>query len=87
MVTGGCCCCLLNCGPTYFGTALPLSFNGFGIREAGYVGLAVWFGGSAEAAGAMALLWVLVLAVASAPGGIVLWRMGGKSILERDRHS
>lgn len=64
-------------------SALPLSFNGFGIREAGYVGFSVWFGGSAEAAGAMAMLWVLVLAVASLPGGIVLWRMGGTSVLRR----
>ncbi|WP_202978243.1 lysylphosphatidylglycerol synthase transmembrane domain-containing protein [Mariprofundus erugo] len=66
-------------------SALPLSFNGFGIREAGYVGFSVWFGGTAEAAGAMAVLWVLVLAVASLPGGIVLWRLGGASILRRDQ--
>ena len=64
-------------------SALPLSFNGFGIREAGYVGIAVWFGASSEAAGAMAALWVLVLLIAAIPGGIVLWRMGGTKILNR----
>lgn len=65
-------------------SALPLSFNGFGIRESGYVGLAVWFGASAEAAGAMAMLWVLVLAVAALPGGIVLWKLGGTKILQKE---
>jgi len=58
-------------------TALPISFNGFGIREAGYIGLIVWFGGSSDAAAGMAALWVLTLAVGALPGGIVLWRMGG----------
>jgi uncharacterized membrane protein YbhN (UPF0104 family) len=62
-------------------SALPVSFNGFGIREAGYVGLATWFGASSEAAAAMAMLWVLVLAIAALPGGVVLWRMGGTKIL------
>jgi len=65
-------------------SALPVSFNGFGIREAGYVGLATWFGASAEAAGAMAALWVLVLLSAALPGGIVLWKMGGRAILHRN---
>ncbi|OIO69853.1 MAG: hypothetical protein AUJ57_08790 [Zetaproteobacteria bacterium CG1_02_53_45] len=64
-------------------SALPLSFNGFGIREAGYVGIAVWFGASSEAAGAMAALWVLVLAIAAIPGGIVLWKLGGTKILHK----
>jgi len=64
-------------------TALPLSFNGFGIREAGYIGLATWFGGSSEAAAAMATLWVLTLLIASFPGGIILWRMGGTRTLQR----
>jgi len=64
-------------------SALPLSFNGFGIREAGYVSLATWFGASAEAAGAMAALWVLVLLIAALPGGIVLWKMGGMKILKK----
>jgi len=64
-------------------SALPLSFNGFGIREAGYIGLVAWFGGSTEAAAAMAALWVLVLLIAALPGGWVLWRMGGTNILKK----
>jgi len=58
-------------------SALPLSFNGFGIREGGYVGFATYFGASGETAAAMAALWVAVLVMASLPGGMVLWRMGG----------
>ncbi|MDQ6998985.1 MAG: lysylphosphatidylglycerol synthase transmembrane domain-containing protein [Mariprofundus sp.] len=64
-------------------SALPLSFNGFGIREAGYIGLVSWFGGSTEAAAAMAALWVLVLLIAALPGSVVLWRMGGTNILKK----
>jgi len=63
---------------------LPISLNGFGIREAGYIGFAVYFGASSEAAAAMAALWVIVLAVAAIPGGWVLWRLGGLHAL-RDR--
>jgi len=64
-------------------SALPVSFNGFGIREAGYVSLATWFGASAQAAGAMAALWVLVLLIAAIPGGIVLWKMGGMKTFQQ----
>ena len=64
-------------------SALPISFNGFGIREAGYVGFSVYFGGDAEAAAAMAALWVIVLAVAAMPGAWVLWRLGGIGILKK----
>ena len=64
-------------------TALPLSFNGFGIREAGYIGVVSWFGSSSEAAAAMAALWVLTLLIVSFPGGLVLWRMGGSNILKK----
>jgi len=64
-------------------SAIPVSFNGFGIREAGYVSLATWFGASAEAAGAMAALWVLTLLIAATPGAIVLWNMGGAKIFQR----
>lgn len=62
-------------------SALPISFNGFGIREAGYIGLATYLGGSSEAAASMALLWVLVLVVVALPGGMVLWRFGGSKAL------
>ncbi|MDX8408273.1 MAG: lysylphosphatidylglycerol synthase transmembrane domain-containing protein, partial [Mariprofundaceae bacterium] len=64
-------------------SALPLSFNGFGIREGGYVGLAVWFGGNSDAAAAMAMLWVLVMVIVAAPGGMVLWRLGGTGALRK----
>lgn len=56
---------------------LPISLNGFGVREAGYVGFAVYFGANADTATAMAALWVIVLAVAALPGAWVLWRLGG----------
>jgi len=65
-------------------SALPLSFNGFGIREAGYIGLVAYFGGSTEAAAAMAALWVFVLLIAALPGGFILWRMGGSKALRPD---
>jgi uncharacterized membrane protein YbhN (UPF0104 family) len=65
-------------------SALPISFNGFGIREAGYVGLAGLLGGSSEAAAAMAMLWVLVMVIVAAPGGVVLWRMGGAGVLRKE---
>jgi len=56
---------------------LPISLNGFGVREAGYVSFAVYFGASGDAATAMAALWVIVLGIASLPGAWVLWRLGG----------
>lgn len=64
-------------------SAVPVSFNGFGVREAGYVGLAVYFGGSADAAAVMAALWVIVLAVAALPGAWVLWRLGGSAMIKQ----
>ncbi|MDQ6975717.1 MAG: lysylphosphatidylglycerol synthase transmembrane domain-containing protein [Mariprofundaceae bacterium] len=63
---------------------LPISLNGFGVREAGYVGLAVYFGGNNEAAAAMAALWVFVLVVSALPGAWVLWRLGGIHAIHRD---
>ncbi|RMG91111.1 MAG: UPF0104 family protein [Zetaproteobacteria bacterium] len=67
-------------------SALPLSLNGLGVREAGYVGLAVYFGGQPEAAASMAILWLFVLIVVALPGGIVLWRLGGLSGLRHPSH-
>lgn len=63
---------------------LPISLNGFGVREAGYVGLAAYFGGSEEAAAAMAALWIFVLAVSALPGAWILWRLGGIRAIQRD---
>ncbi|OIO68743.1 MAG: TIGR00374 family protein [Zetaproteobacteria bacterium CG12_big_fil_rev_8_21_14_0_65_55_1124] len=68
-------------------STMPISFNGFGIREAGYVGFATYFGGNPEAAAAMAALWVIVLAVVAAPGAWVLWRMGGTAALRQKSSS
>jgi len=65
-------------------SAIPVSFNGFGVREAGYVGFAVYFGGSAEATAVMAALWVVVLAIAALPGAWVLWHLGGSAAIRRD---
>jgi len=66
-------------------SAIPISFNGFGVREAGYVGLAAYFGGSADAAAVMAALWVIVLAIAALPGAWVLWRMGGSAMIKQKK--
>jgi len=66
-------------------STMPVSFNGFGVREAGYVGFASYFGGNPEAAAAMAALWVIVLAVVAAPGAWVLWRMGGTAALRQKK--
>ncbi|MDQ6952223.1 MAG: lysylphosphatidylglycerol synthase transmembrane domain-containing protein [Mariprofundaceae bacterium] len=61
---------------------LPISLNGFGIREAGYVGFAVYFGASSESATAMAALWIIVLSLAALPGAFILWRLGGLNALK-----
>ncbi|EAU53411.1 lysylphosphatidylglycerol synthase transmembrane domain-containing protein [Mariprofundus ferrooxydans] len=61
---------------------LPISLNGFGVREAGYVGFVAYFGGDQAAAAAMAALWVIVLTLSSLPGLYVLWRMGGRQKIE-----
>jgi len=66
---------------------LPISLNGFGVREAGYVSFAVYFGASGDAATAMAALWVIVLGVASLPGAWVLWRLGGLSSIRGEGDS
>ena len=62
---------------------LPISLNGLGVREAGYVGFAVYFGADASAAAAMSVLWLVVLSLASLPGAVVLWRLGGLSSFRR----
>ncbi|MDQ6990641.1 MAG: lysylphosphatidylglycerol synthase transmembrane domain-containing protein [Mariprofundaceae bacterium] len=61
---------------------LPISLNGFGIREAGYVSFAVYFGGNSESATAMAALWIIVLSLAALPGAFILWRLGGLKALK-----
>ena len=56
---------------------VPISLNGLGVREAGYVGFAVYFGADASTAAALSVLWLVVLSLASLPGAVVLWRVGG----------
>jgi len=63
-------------------TVLPISLNGFGIREVGYVSIAVYFGGDVNSATAMAALWVLVMGLAACPGAWVLWQLGGTASLK-----
>ncbi len=70
-------------GVVALASSVPISFNGFGIRETGYVGLATYFGGNSDAAAALAVLWVLVLAVVAVPGSIILWRLGGVGALKQ----
>ena len=65
---------VLVVGLAALAAALPISFNGLGVREASYVGLAAWAGGDPEAAAAMAALWLFVLAITALPGGVLLWR-------------
>lgn len=51
-------------GITYFITLLPISLNGFGLRELGMVTLYVYYGGTLEQATALALITrVLIMAV------------------------
>ncbi|MBF0282271.1 MAG: flippase-like domain-containing protein [Zetaproteobacteria bacterium] len=64
---------------------LPISLNGFGVREAGYVGFVGYFGANVDAAAAMAALWVVVLALSALPGLWVLWRMGGVASLRQEK--
>jgi len=70
-------------GVVALASSVPISFNGFGIRETGYIGLATFFGGSSDAAAALAVLWVLVLAIVAIPGSIVLWRLGGVGVIRK----
>lgn len=52
-------------------SALPVSLNGFGLREGGYLFLLGQIGISSEKAVAFGLLWFIVVAVDSLIGGLV----------------
>lgn len=67
---------------TYYLTIIPLSINGYGIRELAVVGLYTQLGATVEQASALALLSRLIFLVVSLPG--VLWF--GK-VLEYERPS
>ncbi len=58
---------------------LPVSLNGFGIREGGYVGFVLYFGGSEAQGGALAALWLLLITLAALPGVWTVWQLGGIS--------
>lgn len=67
---------------TYYLTIIPLSINGYGIRELAVVGLYTQLGATVEQASALALLTRLIFLMVSLPG--VLWV--GK-VLESERPS
>ncbi len=62
---------------------LPISLNGFGVREAGYVGFVLYFGGSEAQGGALAALWLILMTVAALPGLWTVWQLGGIDALRR----
>jgi uncharacterized membrane protein YbhN (UPF0104 family) len=67
-------------GLTYFLTLLPISINGFGIRELGVLALYVQLGAQPEAAAALALITRAMLLTVSLPGAIWL-----SSVMEQSR--
>jgi len=56
---------------------VPISLNGFGIRESGYVGFVLYFGGTEAQGGALAALWLMLIATAALPGLWTVWQLGG----------
>ena len=62
---------------------VPISLNGFGIRESGYVGFVLYFGGSEAQGGALAALWLVLISLAALPGLWTVWQLGGVSTLRR----
>jgi uncharacterized membrane protein YbhN (UPF0104 family) len=52
-------------------SALPVSLNGIGLREGGYIFLLTRIGISSEQAIAFGLLWIIVVALDSSIGGLI----------------
>jgi uncharacterized membrane protein YbhN (UPF0104 family) len=52
-------------------SALPVSLNGIGLREGGYIFLLTRIGVSPEQAIAFGLLWIIVVALDSSIGGLI----------------
>jgi hypothetical protein len=73
-------------GLTYFLTLLPISINGYGIRELGVLALYAQLGAQPEAAAALALITRAMLLTVSLPGAIWLSSvMGqGRRVVKRD---
>jgi len=61
---------------TNLASALPVSWNGLGVRESAYVFFLARVGVASEAAVALALLWLGVVLVGGAIGGIVYVSLG-----------
>jgi uncharacterized membrane protein YbhN (UPF0104 family) len=61
-------------GITYFLTLIPISINGYGVREVGMLSLYVSLGATAAAAGTLAVLTRLLLMLVSLPGALWLSR-------------
>lgn len=52
-------------------SALPISLNGFGLREGSYLFLLQWIGVDSEKAVAFGLLWFIIVALDSLIGGVI----------------
>lgn len=75
---------------TYFLTLLPISINGYGLREVGMLALYVQLGATAEQASALALITRAMLMVVSLPGAIWLGEVAGgagPSVGEGEKHA
>jgi uncharacterized membrane protein YbhN (UPF0104 family) len=62
---------------TYFLTLLPISINGYGLREVGMLALYVQLGATAEQASALALITRAMLMIVSLPGALWLSNVAG----------
>lgn len=65
-------------------SALPISLNGIGLREGGYLFLLPLIGVSSEKAVAFGLLWFLIVALDSLVGGLVFILRRNAPAAERD---
>jgi uncharacterized membrane protein YbhN (UPF0104 family) len=75
-------------GLTYFLTLLPISLNGWGVREVGVVALYSTLGAEADQAVALALVSRALLMISSLPGAIwvgdVLARISSQTMGESE---
>ena len=66
-------------------SALPISLNGIGLREGGYLLLLGWIGIGSEKAIAFSLLWFVVVVLNSAIGGLVFILRRGANPSQQDQ--